>query len=204
MVKLKTHGVYFLVFNNKIKKLIKISKTLTTTYKQKVLTMSLKNLFKKKTMTNTGIKNLEKIEFKGKLNYRFTRENYNRSMSDLDFLLKALDVDGEDIIIEDEELFNESVLESRRNRYHEHCNMLGIVEDKDPDSFYDLYSEWPVPGGIWSIIKFDGSERFTIQRKDKESVLELVDDLNNGRPYPYKIITNDYSRGYGIGMEVKK
>lgn len=30
---------------------------------------------------------------------------------------------------------------------------LGIIEDKDPDSFYDLYSEWPVPEGNWIIIK---------------------------------------------------
>ncbi len=82
--------------------------------------------------------------------------------------------------------------------------MVGIINDKDPDSFYDLYSEWPVPGGKWSIIKLDGSEHFNIQRKDKESVLKLVDDLNNGRPYPYKIIKNDYSNKFGIGMNIKK
>ena len=153
--------------------------------------MNLKKLFKKNNKTNTGIKNIEKIEFEGKIKYKFTKDNSSTFMSDLDFLLKSLEGDGEIIIIEDENLFTESILESRKNRYNEHCEMLGIVEDKDPDSFYDLYSEWPVPDGKWTIIKFDGSERFTIRRKDKESVLELVDDLNNGRPYPYKIIKND-------------
>lgn len=163
--------------------------------------MILKNLFKKKNSTNTGIKNIQKIKFKDKLHYRFTKGNTSSLMSNLDFLLKSLEVEGEDIIIEDEELFNESVLESRKNRYKEHCEILGIVEYKDPDSFYNLYSEWPIPDGKWTIIKFDGSQRFTIRRKDKQSVLELVDDLNNGRPYPYKIIENDYSTKYGIKLE---
>ena len=165
--------------------------------------MKLKNPFKKKNLTNTGIKNIEKIEFNDNLYYRFTKGNTSELMSDLDFLLKYLEGEGEDIIIEDEELFNESVLESRKNRYKEHCNILGIVGDKDPDSFYDLYSEWPLPDGKWTIISFDGSQRFTIRRKDKESVLKLVDDLNNGRPYPYKIIENNYSNKYGIKMEKK-
>ena len=52
--------------------------------------MTLKNLFKKKHLTNTGIKNIEKIEFKGKINYKFTKEDYSSVMSNLDFLLKSL------------------------------------------------------------------------------------------------------------------
>ena len=165
--------------------------------------MKLKNLFKKKNSTNTGLRNIEKIEFEGKIQYKFTKGNTRKFMSDLDYLLKSLDVEGEDIIMEDEDLMNESILESRRNSYQRQCDVMGIVNDKDPDSFYHLYSEWPIPDGKWTIRKFDGSERFTIQRKDKESVLELVDDLNNGRPYPYKIIETDYSRKYGVSMDVK-
>lgn len=125
-------------------------------------------------------------------------------MSYLELLLKSLENENIDIIIEDEDLFHRSILESRRCMYQEHCDVLGIPNDKDPDSFYDLYSEWPIPNGRWSIHKFDGSERFTIQRKDKKSVLKLVDDLNNGRPYPFKIIETDYSNKYGIGVKCSK
>ena len=91
-------------------------------------------------------------------------------MSYLELLLKSLENENIEIIIEDEGLFNRSILESRRCMYQEHCDVLGIPNDKDPDSFYNLYSEWPLPDGRWSIHKFDGSERFTIQRKDKKSV----------------------------------
>lgn len=113
-------------------------------------------------------------------------------MTDLDFQLKSLEVEDEDIIIEDEDLFNESILESQKNRYKEHYDALGIIEDKDPDSFYDLYSEWPVPEGNWIIIKLMVVIILLLIVKIKP-ILELVDDLNNGRPYPYKIIENDYS-----------
>lgn len=166
----------------------------------------LKKIFQKNT-TNTGIKNINKIEHNGKIHYQYKIKHKDhlqiRSMSDLDFFIKSLERDGVPIIIEDDDLFKESILESRKDRYYEHCEILGVVADKDPNSFCQPYSEWPVPDGRWSIIRFDGSERFTIQRKDKESVLELVDDLNNGREYPYKIIKNDYSRKYGVGMELK-
>ena len=152
--------------------------------------MKLKNLFKKKNSTNTGLRNIEKIEFKGKIQYKFTKGNTSKFMSDLDFFLSSLEYDGETIIVEDEDLFNESILESRRNSYQDQCDVMGIENDKDPDSFYHLYSEWPIPDGKWTIWRFDGRQSFTIRRKDKESVMSLVDDLNNGRPYPYKIIEN--------------
>lgn len=161
-------------------------------------------LSNKKNLTNTGIKNIEKREYKGRMNYTYIKGKNRTSMSNLDFLLKHLEADGEPIIIQDEDLFNQSILESRKNRYQDHCEFIGMFWDKDPDSFCELYSEWLLPDGKWGIINFDGSERFTVRRKDKESVLKLVDDLNNGRPYPYKIIKNDYSRKYGVGIGIKK
>ena len=166
----------------------------------------LKKIFQKNT-TNTGIKNINKIEHNGKIDYQYKIKHKDHLqisvMSDLDYFITSLKNDGVDIVIEDNDLFKESILESRKNRYYEHCEIIGVVPDKDPDSFCRPYSDWPVRDGRWSIIKFDGSESFTIRRKDKDSVLELVDDLNNGREYPYKIIKNDYSSKYGVGMELK-
>ena len=151
----------------------------------------------KRNKTNTGIKHITKKDN----NYIYKNKKYTCMMSYLELLLKSLENENIEIIIEDEDLFHRSILESRKHMYQEHCDILGIVNDKDPDSFYNLYSEWPLPDGRWTIEKFDGSERFNIRRKDKESVLELVDDLNNGRPFPYKIIRTDYSKKYGVGIK---
>jgi len=166
--------------------------------------MNLKKLFHKKTKTDTGIQNITKKQHNNDLHYIYTDKNQIKVMSYLDLLLKSLEQDNIDIIVDDEDLFNESILESRHNHYQKQCDMMGVINDKDPDSFYDLYSEWPLPDGRWGIKKFDGSERFNIQRKDKESVLELVDDLNNGRPFPFKVIQTDYSNKFGVGVDYKK
>lgn len=151
-------------------------------------------------LEKTGIKNVRKTDN----GYIFLTEDTGHSTSYLDILLKHMEADNIPIIVEDQELFERSILESRKKQYSTQCRMMGVINNKDPDSFYDLYSEWPVPDGKWSIVKFDGSERFTIRRKSKVEVMRLVDDLNNGRGYPYKIIKNDYSNKYGVGMEIKK
>lgn len=89
--------------------------------------MKLKNIFKKKDKTNTGIKNIKKQEFKGEIYYHYTKEKQVTVMSDLDFLLKSLENKGEDIIIENEDLFNKSILESRMNSYQYQCDVYNVI-----------------------------------------------------------------------------
>ena len=99
--------------------------------------MNLKKLFHKKTKTDTGIQNITKKQHNNDLHYIYTDKNQIKVMSYLDLLLKSLEQDNIDIIVDDENLFNESILESRHNHYQKQCDMMGVINDKDPDSFYD-------------------------------------------------------------------
>lgn len=66
---------------------------------------------------------------------------------------------------------------------------------------YTLSGLYRMVGGVF--ISLMGVNGLPFNGKIK-SVLKLVDDLNNGRPYPFKIIETDYSNKYGIGVKCSK